>query len=256
MGRKSITLIAAVVVAALGAALVFLYVQGVDDRAQADAEPVQVLTAVAQVDTGETVADAQAAGKLELTEIPGAAVLPGALTDTESIKDAVALAPVYEGEQIIASRFGTSTVSASRIDIPDKEMAISIQLGDPERVAGFVSPGSKVAIFATLGAECGTGGGGGVTTESGVRLLMREVTVIGVGQTGSAATTTTTTDATGAETVEAIPATILTLALDQADSERMILASKTTCLTLALLTDKSRVTPTNGTVATDLFSGS
>jgi pilus assembly protein CpaB len=255
MGRKSITLIAAVIVAALGAALVFFYVQGVDDRAQADAEPVQVLTAVAQVETGETVADAQAAGKLELAEIPGAAVLPGALTDTESIKDSVALAPVYEGEQIIASRFGTSTVSASRITIPDKEMAISIQLGDPQRVAGFVSPGSKVAIFATLGGACGTGGSGGATVQTGVRLLMPEVTVIGVGQTGTAATTTTT-DPTGAEVVEAIPTTILTLALDQADSERMILASTTTCLTLALLTDKSRVAPSNGTVATDLFSGS
>ena len=69
MKRLIGVLIAAVVVAALGAALVFLYVQGVDDRAQADAQPVQVLTAVAQIEAGESVKDAQAAGKFELTEI-------------------------------------------------------------------------------------------------------------------------------------------------------------------------------------------
>jgi pilus assembly protein CpaB len=250
MGRKSITLVAAIIVAALGAALVFLYVQGVDQRAQADAEPVNVLTAVEQIDTGESVDDAQAAGKFVLTEIPGTAVLPGALTDTESIKDASALAPVYEGEQIIASRFGTAAATASRIAIPDKQMAISIDLGDPQRVAGFVSPGSEVALFATIGGTCDTGDM--KATTMGTRILLPHVTVIGVGQTGAAATKTT--DEEGAEVVEEIATTILTLALDQKDSERVILASQTTCLSMGLLTDKSAVAPTTGTIITDLFT--
>ena len=36
MGRRSVLLIVAVVIAALGAAMVFLYVQGINDRAVAD----------------------------------------------------------------------------------------------------------------------------------------------------------------------------------------------------------------------------
>jgi pilus assembly protein CpaB len=252
MGRKSITLIVAVVVAALGAALVFLYVQGVDQRAQADASPVNVLTAVEQIESGESVGDAQAAGKFELTELPGTAVLPGALTDTETIKDAVALTPVYQGEQILASRFGAAG-TAARITIPDKEMAISVDLADPQRVAGFVSPGSQVAIFATVGAACATSATTAAGTGSTTRLLLPDVTVIGVGQSGMSATTTTT-DETGEQTVEAVPTTILTLALDQSDSEKVILASQTSCLALGLLTDKSQVAASAGTTVGDLFS--
>jgi len=250
MGRKTITLIAAIVVAAVGAGLVFLYVQGVDQRAQADSAPVQVLTAVKQVEAGETVKDAQAAGKLELAEIPGAAVLSGALTETDSISNMTALAPIYPGEQIISSRFGDSG-SQSRITIPDKSLAISVELGDPQRVAGFVQPGSEVAIFSTVGDKCNSGAAAGDNLLT--RLLLPEATVIAVGQTGTSNTTTT---AEGEETVEAISTTILTLALEQTESEKVILASQTTCLNFALLTDKSNVTPTDGTSFDDLFDQS
>lgn len=247
MGRKTITLIAAVVVAALGAGLVFLYVQGVDKRAQADASPVQVLTAVEQIEQGESVKDAQAAGKLQLTEVPGTAVLPGALSDTETIAEGVALSPVYQGEQIIASRFG-EVGSSTRITIPDKQMAVSVELGDPERVAGFVSPGSRVAIFATTGPTCNTGD---ESTEMRTQLLLDDVQVVAVGQTGMSATTTKSGE--GEETVEAIPTTILTVALEQADSEKVILAKQISCLNLALLTDKSDVSASDGTTIDTLF---
>lgn len=250
MGRKTILLIAAVVVAALGAGLVFLYVQGVDQRAQADAAPQQVLTAVEQIEQGESVEDAQSAGKLELTEVPGSAILDGALSDTETIADTVALSPVFEGEQIVASRFG-EVGSSARITIPDKHLAMSVELGDPERVAGFVSPGSRVALFATVGENCNSGP---EATETRTQLLLSEVQVIGVGQTGMSAMTTKSAE--GEETVEAIPTTILTVALEQADAEKLILAKQTTCLTMALLTDKSDVAGSPGTGMTDLFQES
>ena len=70
MGRRTILLIVAAVVAVLGAGMVFLYVQGADDRAQAEQAPVEVLKAIAQIEPGETLADAQAAGKLELQAVP------------------------------------------------------------------------------------------------------------------------------------------------------------------------------------------
>ena len=36
--------------------------------------------------------------------------------------------------------------------IPDDKMAVSVELTDFERVAGFVNPGSEVAIFGTAAA--------------------------------------------------------------------------------------------------------
>ena len=58
MGRRTILLIAAVVVAAVGTGLIFAYVNGVNDRALADQSPQQVLVAKVTIPSGTTAADA------------------------------------------------------------------------------------------------------------------------------------------------------------------------------------------------------
>ena len=241
MGRRTVILIAAFLIAGLGASLVFLYVQGVDQRAQADAEAQQVMTVTESIAAGESVAEAEKAGKFALTEVAGTAVLPAALSDTTSIADQVALTPLYEGEQVVAAKFG-QVGSQSRISVPGKAVAVSVQLTDPQRVAGFVSPGSEVAIFATGNVKaCNVD----PTTPVGdeyTRLLLESAPVIGVGQTGFTSTTTVTENGeTTEETTDEVPTTILTLGLEQKDAESLILASHKTCLNFALKTDKSVV---------------
>src|SRR4051794_7155071 len=78
MGRRTVLMLVAILVAALGSTLVFLYVQGINDRAIADQEPVKILTVTDTISPGESIDDAQAAGKLALTEVPKANVLPEA----------------------------------------------------------------------------------------------------------------------------------------------------------------------------------
>ena len=58
MNRRRILLIAAVVVALVGTALVFLYVRGSDARANERFDTVDVLRAVAPIAAGETIDDA------------------------------------------------------------------------------------------------------------------------------------------------------------------------------------------------------
>ena len=86
MGRRTTLMLVAIVVAALGSTLVFLYVQGINDRAIADQEPVEVLTAKEDIAAGESIDDALAAGKLELTDVPKVNILPGALTTTDGLE--------------------------------------------------------------------------------------------------------------------------------------------------------------------------
>ncbi len=57
-------LVAAAVVAALGTALVFLYVRGADNRAEEKFETTDVLVATVQIERGERIADAAAAAGL------------------------------------------------------------------------------------------------------------------------------------------------------------------------------------------------
>ena len=70
MGRRTVLLIVAALIAVLGTGMVFLYVRSADNRAEANQQPVQVLKAVAQIEPGETLADAQAAGKVQLGTVP------------------------------------------------------------------------------------------------------------------------------------------------------------------------------------------
>jgi pilus assembly protein CpaB len=248
MSRKIVLLAVAIAIAAVGATLVFLYVRGVDSRAIADLEPVQVLTVTSEINLGESVATAQQKGKLELTEMPSASVVDGALTSTESIQDAVALAPIYPGEQVLQAKFGAAqTGPASALTVPATQLAISVQLDDPARVAGFVMPGSKVAIFVSMAA----GTLGTSVQPAFTRVLLPDVQVIGVGET--TVSTTTTTAADGAEMTEEVPKTILTVAVSQRDADKVIFSSKNGTLSFGLLPERWKATPDPGVALSDLF---
>ncbi len=251
MGRRTVLLIVAIVVAALGSTLVFLYVQGINDRAVAGQESVEVLTATSMIAAGESINDAQSAGKLELTSMPKAQVLDGALNSTETLKNQLALAAIYPKEQLLASKFGAAGTQQT-LTIPDGTMAISVQLDDPSRVAGFVTPGSSIAIFVSAEPEEILPDGSTKTLPDFTRLLLAKVEVIGVGDT--TVLSTTKTETTGEQTTEAIPKTILTVSVSQAEAEKVIFGSKNGTLTFGLLNDKSVVRPDAGVVAQSLFN--
>jgi pilus assembly protein CpaB len=243
MDRRRVLLVVAAVIAALGTLLVFLYVRGADNRADARYHAVKVLRAVKQIAPGETVAAAQSAGKIELGSVTEGQRLPDALSDLNSIGGQVALTTIYPGEQIISSKFG-ATASGTSLTIPKGKLAVSVNLTDPARVAGFVNPGDTVAVFMQ---GSGLGNAGAFT-----RLLLPKVQVIGVGTT--TVVSTTKTDSSGAQTTEQLPRTLLTLALDQKLAERVLFASGNGELALGLLNSDSTVSPDRGISGQNLFS--
>lgn len=244
MGRRTVLLIVAALIATVGTSLVFLYVRGVEARAADQYDAVEVLQAVDVINPGETLAQAQAAGKIQMGTVGQAQLLSGATTSIADRGDQVALTTVYPGEQIITSKFG-SAGDQKVLTIPDGQMAISINLTDPARVAGFVNPGAEVAIFTS--ADAGAMG----NNDSATRMLLPRVQVIGVGTT--TVVSTTTTDQTGAQTTEQLPRTLLTLAVDQGDAEKVIFAARNSEVSFALLTDKSKVKPGPGVTSDSVF---
>ncbi|MGH3316723.1 MAG: RcpC/CpaB family pilus assembly protein, partial [Nocardioidaceae bacterium] len=134
---------------------------------------------------------------------------------------------------------------------PNGKMAISVQLSDPARVAGFVRPGAQVAIFLTGQPELVEPGGETRSLPQISKLLVRKVEVIGVGDTTVLSTTTTTSS--GQETTEEIPKTILTLAVNQDEAERLFVSGHGGELAFALLNDKSVTQNSAGTTLNDIF---
>ena len=87
MDRRRLLVIAAALVAALGAALVFLYVRTADQRAADRFDTVPVLRATQVIEPGESIDDALRTGKVAQQSVVRDAKIASALTDTTSIAD-------------------------------------------------------------------------------------------------------------------------------------------------------------------------
>jgi pilus assembly protein CpaB len=237
MDRRKVLLLVAAVIAAIGTLLVFMYVRGADNRADQRYGAVTVLKAVKQINPGETAEAAQAAGKIESATVSQQDVLAGAINGLDPIAGKVANTSILPGEQIVSSKFGAAGAS-SGLTIPKGKIAISITLSDPARVAGFVNPGDKVAIF--------------MTANGSTRLLLPNVQVIGAGTT--TVTPTTTTDPNGAQSTEQLPKTLLTLGVSQDEAERVLYASANGDLAFGLLNNDSQIAASKGINAGNLFN--
>ena len=117
MGRRTLLLIAALVVAALGTGLVFLYAQNAQNSAQEGQQLVEVLVAKAKIELGTTGSAASSAGSFETAKVPKANVVPGALSDAAPLASLVALVPIFPGQQIIGQQWG-ATASTGGLAVP------------------------------------------------------------------------------------------------------------------------------------------
>jgi pilus assembly protein CpaB len=202
---------------------------------------VKVLVATGQIPSGTTGAVIGQNGWATYTTMPKRNVPPGALADLSSVSSKQVSADVYPGEVLLAPQFTTANQARTGVlAIPADKIAVSVQLADPQRVAGFVVPGSQVAVLNTSTEQDASQQS--ETTKTGV--ILPRVQVIAVGPSALQSN-----GATGAGQQETAT-TILTLALTQVQAEKLVLAQTTGKLYLGLLSDKSTV-KVGGTVTTD-----
>jgi pilus assembly protein CpaB len=219
MGRRTVLLVAALVIAALGTTMVFLYVHGLNNQAIHKQDPVSVLVAKKPIEPGTTYKAASDQASFEKKTVSRDALVDGALGSTAPLVGKVTTTTIYPGQQIIPQMFGNSG-EVSTLSVPDDKLAISVQLDDPAQVAGFVDAGTNVAIFLTSVAKGGS-----------TQLLLPKVLVLAIGNKTATPQVSTTTGTEAA----AVPTTILTIAVDQEDYQRVLFSSTHGRLNLGLL---------------------
>lgn len=151
MNRRVVAIVAAVLLAVLGAVVLISYVNNADQRAMADMEPVSVLVATGPIGEGTP---AEALGELIATEsIPAAAVGPGAVTELAELDGLVAVTTLQPGEQILAGRFAdpASILRPGEIPAPPDLHQVSIPLAAPRVLGGTLTPGATVGVFISKG---------------------------------------------------------------------------------------------------------
>ena len=186
MGRRVLAIVAALLVALLGAAGVVVYAQSADARAVVGQTTQQVYIAAAPVPEGTSAGAAVAQKLLVLQSVVAKGVPAGALTSVAGATGAlVATSTISQGEIVLASRFGHLVDQQPTSPVPEGKVAITVNLADPQRVAPLLTPGAHLVIYDTFiprspkaASSSRTVHGPGVRT---TRILLPDVQVIGVG---------------------------------------------------------------------------
>lgn len=255
MVGRVLLLVAAFVVAGLGALLVYLYASQADARAEARFDPVSVVVVRGPVASGTPLAAAAEQGLLVVDSVPEANVPTEALADLSDVQGFVTLTDLVEGEVLVRSRVGDPSDQRD-FTLEAGEIAVSFPFTDPQRVANFVSPGSEVAVMLTYDGPPSAQASdeaapapaeGQVADGRSTRVILDRVRVLAAGSV--------TTTSTPEEGETAVSQTILTLALSKDEAERLVLADDLGDLYLALLDENSEVGPGVGADVESLFDG-
>lgn len=137
--RRTLLAITAVLLATIGTTLLYVYVSTADNRAKAQIVQVPVLVA-----TQDTVAQTPAAQvPRKRQDVANSDKMTGALGDLSSVQGLVLTMKVLAGQQLTAAMFGKPTVGG----LPSGDQAVSVQIGDADRVASLTKAGSKVDVY-------------------------------------------------------------------------------------------------------------
>ena len=253
MKRRIIAIVAALVLALVGAGLVISYVNGADARAVDAQNPVTAYVVKKLVPSGTTLADAKSQGLITATRVAQSGRPAGVLTTVDaSNQTLVATTDIQPGEFVMTARFGAKAATESAIAVPDNMVAISVQLTAPERVANFITPGSHIVIYATANIKSpGTDAKAKAFNDLGVKgtnVLLADVEVIAFGSTplqnpSNSSATTDNKNTSSNSSGQNDSAYLVTVAVSPTDSVRLVHSVNQYTLYAGLLGSGTKVNP-------------
>jgi pilus assembly protein CpaB len=271
MKRSFLAALVAVMLAAVGCVAVAAYVGSADKRALAGQKAVQVLVVRKKIPAGTTGQAITTGGYTELVTMPAATVPADALGRIDAVLTGLAVTADQQPRQLLLrGAFDAPAVHHAGLPVPDGMLAVSVSMRIPAQVAGYVLPGSSVAVFDTFTiaeSKAAAGhlpAGDGLATaheyDQATRLLLPKVQVLAIGGRGtpgaqvapqpapspSAGTTGGGQQADGS-------AVLVTVAVTQDQAQRLIHSAQTGSLYLALLGDGAQAQPGPGVDNYSLF---
>ncbi len=237
----------AVVLAIIGTVAVFAYAKSADRRAVDGIEATSVLIVEKDIPLGTSWSEVVEGGFVSEEKLPARATPSTALRDLEAdVPDGeVATAEIKPGQVIVRAMFGAKAPVTGKLAIPARKQAITIAVPANAEVAGFVRNGSEVAVYVGFKVENLPPGDRSVAGDDimASKLVVPRVSVIAVNQAPPSNVSGTSDDESGGlgSSQNADDTVLVTLAVDQADAERIVLAQELaeSTLYLTLLTSSS-----------------
>jgi pilus assembly protein CpaB len=254
--RRVLTVTLALLLAVLGTVGVLAYVHGANARAVAGMKAVATLVAQQPIPAGTSASTALHEGLLASQQLPASSVPSDAVSSiTPDISSLVMSANVPAGQLLLRPMLVTAAqaTGAGTLAIPKGMVAVTIPLCLPQAVAGYVQPGSEVAVFDTYSPtklnvqeNCSASSQSHQASAQGAvltRVVLPRVLVLSVGSAPASGTNGNSESNNSAEASSTTAGTsgpvLVTMAVNQANAERLILLTETGVSYLALLTPSS-----------------
>lgn len=226
MKSRLIAGIAAVVLALVGAVMVFSYANSAEARAVQELEPIDVLVVQQAVPAGTPVTEL--AASLAVKQLPGASVADSALKNLDNATGTVTAVDLVPGEQVMAERLvkPEELVTPGTVEVPKGLHEVSI-LVEPKRIAGGrISAGDSVGVFVSKS----DGGIIAAPEEEATQLMLPRVLISAVQRAPEAAPvdSNASEEENAAAKAEAMPtgSLMVTLALNPDQASRLVFASE------------------------------
>jgi pilus assembly protein CpaB len=260
---RLLTITLAAVLAVLGVVAVLGYVHQANERAVNGLKAQTVVVATGAIPARTSLSQAQQEHLLSTEKVPDSSLTtPAVQAVTPANEHLVVTGPVAKGQVLLQNMLGTSTsVTASGFVVPPGMVAVTLNLCMDEAVAEYATPGSNVAVFDTIvnangsqitrtcDAQHEVTNGGAISNANiaNTQLVVQKAEVLAVGQnpaslgTSGGSSTTVTTDPSTSSSSSTPGLVQVTLAVKQADAERLILIEELGMPWMALLGSSSNV---------------
>jgi pilus assembly protein CpaB len=150
MMRRVVGVIAAVVLAMVGTAVLVMFVRGAEARALAGQETVEVLVVKEPIDKETTAEDRAAFVTTE--RIPAKVRAADSVADLGDLDGQVAAVDLVPGEQLVRTRFVTPAQLAeqSQVEVPEGLQEVTIAIEPQRAVGGQLRPGDTVGFYSSF----------------------------------------------------------------------------------------------------------
>jgi Flp pilus assembly protein CpaB len=154
--RKTVILIAAIGVGVFAGIALLNYVRGIENDVYADAQPVEVLIATADIPEGTPVAEAL--NSIQVTEVP-LKIRPATFVSPDNmdpITGLIARNDIPQNQIIVSGLFvDPAIVTASlRDQIPSGMVAFAMEIDTTRAVGGYLQPGDEVNMMINHAGTC------------------------------------------------------------------------------------------------------
>jgi pilus assembly protein CpaB len=237
MKGRGLVVVLALIMATLATAGVWLYTNGQKPTNVGTMVPVVVskVDIPANTDLNQLIKDDQ----FKIIQLPETALVDGAITSVDQLRDKHNSLAVLAGEQIPVARIeGQGTVPGGVLGIPAGHEAITVSVDAPRAVAGAVVAGDQLTVYGTF-AGFSNPSGKKIPTMTTVLVPSAEVLAVYQPTYGD-------NGGLGAQqSQQGVGTVALTLALTPTDAQRMVFTMETATVWLGLLPPNANGTPLN-----------